>query len=229
MGFLTRPLDAALSSTSKIRLLRLLIEQNRTVSGREAARLTGTSRTAMLVAIRELAKLGLIHREEAGRQFLCRANHDNQLLRMALKPLFAAEADWPALFFSAVRGELSTWEAKTAKSSLRRKPDILAVWIFGSVAMGRDKPGSDVDLFVLTSSEKRIEPIRERLADCLTTWRRQFGADVRPIVMSYGTVSTQLHTRDKFLTNALRHARVVMGEIPKELRIGKANDNTQGQ
>jgi len=47
--------------------------------------------------------------------------------------------------------------------------------------------------------------------------------------MSYKKVSIQMQARDKFLINALRNVRLVIGEIPTELRVGKANENTQGQ
>jgi Nucleotidyltransferase domain. len=229
MGFLTNPLDGALSSTSKIRLLRLLIEQDRTVSGREAARLTGMSRTAMLVAINDLTRLGLVYREESGRQFLCRANRDHKLLQKALVPLFATESEWSALFFAAVRDLLATWEERPAKSSGHKNAGILAVWIFGSVALGRDQPGSDLDLFVLTGSEDTVEPILGTLADWLPTPAKQFGADVRPIVMSYKKVRTQLRGHNTFLVAALRDARVIMGEIPRELQVGKTYHNAKSR
>jgi predicted nucleotidyltransferase/biotin operon repressor len=225
MGFLANPLDAALSSTSKVRLLRLLIEQDRPISGREAARLTGMSRTAILAAIEDLAMLGLIHRGESGRQFLCRANRDHKLIQSALVPLFGAESEWSTQYFKAVREALIGLDDKTAKPPSRSKSSIMAAWIFGSVATGEDEPGSDLDLFVLTRSDNMVEPVLERISDRLTTWQRQFGADIRPIVLPYEKALRQLRAGDAFLANALRSPRMIMGEIPRELAHGKANKN----
>ncbi len=53
--------------------------------------------------------------------------------------------------------------------------------------------------------------------------------DVRPVVMSLKRVRTELHDRSKFLMDAIRHARVVSGEIPFELRHGKANNDAKSR
>lgn len=208
MPFLITPLDDALSSKSKIRLLRLLIEQDRTVSAREAARLTGRSLTAMLAAIDDLARLGLIQREESGRQFLCRANHDNKLVQLMLEPLFRAEVAWPELVVSAMRQALT---------------GVVAAWMYGSVARGSDEPGSDLDLFVVTAKDKEVDRVSERLIDAVPKWRDEFGVDVRPIVMSRRMSILQRDKPGSLIRNAVRDARVILGEIPKELRLGQTD------
>lgn len=214
MGFLATPLDSALGSRSKVRLLRLLVEQDRTVSAREAARLTGSTNPAMLAAVDELARLGFILREISGRQFLCRANRDHRLFEV-LQQLFLGESQWPGMFFGDVRASLSGVERKDGALSVAR-PHVIAAWIFGSVASGEDKPGSDIDLFVLSRSDRAVQPILERIGDNMARWQKEFGADVRPVVMSREQVMTQLREGNRFLTQAIRSARVIMGEIPRE-------------
>lgn len=227
MAFLTTPLDEALNSTSKIRLLRLLVEQDRTVSAREAARLTGMSRPAILAAIDDLSGLGLIRREESGRQFLCRANHDHKLVQLALKPLFRVEVGWPEYVFAAIREALADPAKPATESPVGR--GIVAAWLFGSVARGRDKPDSDLDLFVLTTTEEEAERASERLGDALGRWQRELGADVRPIVMSRHKAISQLEKGNPFIRAATRDARTIVGHIPKELRIGQTNHDAQSR
>lgn len=227
MGFLATPLDSAFGSRSKVRLLRLLVEQDRIVSAREAARLTGSTNPAMLAALDELAKLGLVHREISGRQFLCRANRDHKLFDV-LQRLFLGESHWPELFFAAIRASLTGVEQKGGVRSGGRTP-IVAAWIFGSVATGEDKPGSDIDLFVLTRTDRAVQPILERIGDNVARWRQEFGADVRPVVMSREQVATQLRNRNRFLTHAMRSARMIMGEIPRELRNGTTHNDTKSR
>ena len=228
MGLIASPLDAVLGSTSKVRLLRLLISQNRTLSGREAARLTGMSSTAILGAIDDLYKLGLIHREQSGRQFLCTANREHQLLKNSLEPLFTAEAEWVAQFFSAIREALGISVAAHARPH-DKKRDVVAAWIFGSVATNRDTPGSDVDLFVLTKNEATAELIKDLLLDSVERLQVQFGADVRPIVMSYHKAAHHLAAGNKFLSEVLQNVRLISGEIPTKLRIGKTNPNPKSR
>lgn len=204
-------------------MLRLLIEQDRIVSGREAARLTGMSHTAIRRAIDDLARSGLIHRENSGRQLLCRANRDNLLVLKLLVPLFEAEARWPKMLFSRIREIDSRIEHQVPKSA-RDQIEIIAVWIFGSIAKGTDRPGSDLDIMFLVRNEYTADSVRTGVVELLHDFSRELGTDVRPVVMTLAKAKHQLSQRDHFILNALRNARVVVGQIPAELRIGKAND-----
>ena len=210
MGSLTTPLDQALSSRSKIRLLRVLIQQHRTLSARELARLTSMSRPAILAAIADLAQLGLITREPSGRQFLCRANPAHKLVSSILQPLFAAEAEWPGLLMADLR------DLVTPDSG----PSIVAAWIFGSVAEGKDEPGSDLDLFVLTRTEAERTAVADHIAGAGSAWTQQFGTEVKPVVMTVESAQAQLAAGSLFIQEAVRQARLIVGEIPRELRRG---------
>lgn len=229
MSLLNHPLDDVLGSTSKVRLLRLMIQQDRTFSGREAAQLIGTSRTAVLAALNDLVKLGLIHREESGRQFLCRANREHRLVRTALEPLFTVESGWTDVLFSTLREAVMEFETRSAGMSAQSSRDILAAWIFGSVATGRDKPGSDLDLFVLTRESDMVSLVSEHILEYLLKWQRELGADVRPLVMSLREAVKQSRARNRFIIEAIRYGRVLIGEIPAELRIGKTNGNAKNR
>lgn len=217
MSFL-RPLDDALGSTSKVRVLRLLVQQDRTVSAREAARLTGMSLPPILAAINDLATLGLITREESGNQFLCRVNREHRLYRTALKDLFAAESRWADMVFSAIRTVLAPARSHAVAES--RPGDVLVAWIFGSAARGKDRPGSDLDLFAITTTEAAAERAMDRLTESLAGWRKEFGTDVRPMVMTRARAVNEWRQGNTLLTNALEDPRIIFGAIPGELRRG---------
>jgi len=185
------------------------------------------STTAILGAIDDLYKLGLIHREQSGKQFLCTPNRDHLLLK-TLETLFTAEAEWTRLFFSAIRKALGISAAAYARPHNRRS-DVMTAWIFGSIAADRDIPGSDVDLFVLTRNEDLVQAVGSRISDELERLRTQFGADVRPIVMSYHKAASQLSAGNRFISEALLNAQVITGEIPQKLRIGQANPNPKSR
>ena len=206
MSLLADPLDQALGTTSKIRVLRLLVNQERTLSAREVARLTGMSLPPVLKSLRDLSALGVIVREETPGQLLCRANRDHLLVRTALGPLFAAEAEWTAGVFTRVRAALTA--------------DVVAAWFFGSAARGEDSPVSDLDLFVLAASEPAADRIREALAERGADWRRELGADLRPVVMTVDAARAQRAAGNPLLLTAVRDARLVTGVIPKELAHG---------
>jgi DNA-binding transcriptional ArsR family regulator len=210
MGSLTTPLDQALSSRSKVRLLRVLIQQHRTVSARELARVTSMSRPAILAAIADLAQLGLITRESSGRQFLCRVNPAHKLVSSILQPLFAAEAEWPGLLMAGLRSLVTPDSAHA----------VVAAWVYGSVAEGTDEPGSDLDLFVLTRTDADRTAVADHIADAGAAWTQQFGTEVKPVVMTIESAQAQLAAGSLFIQEALRQARLIVGEIPRELRRG---------
>jgi predicted nucleotidyltransferase len=185
------------------------------------------STTAILGAIDDLYKLGLIYREQSGRQFLCTPNRDHLLLK-TLETLFTAEAEWTRLFFSAIREALGISAAAHARQHNKRS-DVLAAWIFGSIAADRDIPGSDVDLFALTKNDAVVQSVKCRISDELERLQREFGADVRPIVMSYPKAASQLAAGNRFISEVLRNARLITGEIPSKLRIGQANPNPKNR
>ena len=213
------PLDDVLGSKSKVRILRLLVEQDRTVSAREAARLTGMSLPPILAAIDDLTGLGLISREESGNQFLCRANREHQLYKTALKELFAAESRWASMVFSAIRGVLVPDDRSDAVAEATGG-DVLVAWIFGSVAKGKDRPASDLDLFAITTDEVAAEQAMDRLTDSLAGWRKEFGTDVRPMVMSRARAVSGWRHGNTLLKNALKDPRIIFGAIPRELQRG---------
>ena len=89
--------------------------------------------------------------------------------------------------------------------------------------------GSDVDLFVLTKNEATAELIKDLLLDSVERLQVQFGADVRPIVMSYHKATHQLAAGNKFLSEVLQNVRLVSGEIPTKLRLGKTIPNPKSR
>lgn len=79
------------------------------------------------------------------------------------------------------------------------------------------------------ASLKSVEPMVDHVSECLPIWHRRFGTDVRPVVMSLKRVRTELRDQNKFLMNAIRYARVISGDIPFELRHGKANSDAKSR
>ena len=224
MGLLSTPLDTALGSTSKVRVMRLLVEQDRTVSAREASRLTRMSLPAVRAAIESLVKAGLVHREISGRQFLCRANREHLLVIHIFAPLFASEAKWPVLLFGEIRDMIENTEKAAKVFASQTQFDLIAAWIFGSVAKGTDRPGSDFDLMFLARNEHTANVIANEVANELPSLSRRLGTDVRPVIVTLAQAKRQLQHHDPFMIGALRSARLVLGELPTELRIGKTNE-----
>lgn len=96
------PLNAALGSGSKLRLLRALPAHHRPRAARELARLIGMSLPPILRAPRELEALALVTIASTSAQFLCEFNQHHQLVP-ALDALFAAEQSWRDLCLASLQ------------------------------------------------------------------------------------------------------------------------------
>jgi predicted nucleotidyltransferase len=208
------PLDTALGSVSKVRILRLLCEQERIFTARELSRLSGTTLPAILKSLADLEALGLLIKDRVGAQYQCRGNPQNKLYRL-LQPVFQEEARLKAEFFEAMKAALT-------------KPQPVAAWVFGSVAQNRERAGSDVDLFVLTEkSEDRLR-YEDVLLECIPKWQSQFGHRVNPMYMTADRAELQLKGGNPLLKNAIADARMIVGEIPQALYRAESDD-TQDQ
>ncbi|HEY4082298.1 MAG TPA: nucleotidyltransferase domain-containing protein [Burkholderiaceae bacterium] len=118
-------------------LSALLLHPESSLHVRELARLTKASAGSLHRELRLLAELGLLNRQEIGRQVHYSANTDSPVFEelAGLLRKTAGVAD----------------QVRDALSNLGRKVQL--AFIYGSVAAGTEKPGSDVDLMTLGSAK----------------------------------------------------------------------------
>lgn len=208
MGMLLRPLDAILSSQSKVRLLRALLPLEDGVSAREAARLAGVAFPPALRALADLSALGVLHRAELRTQHLYTVAHDNALVRNGLVPLFEIERERVRDVFAWLREAL---QAELASGAVR------SVMLYGSAARGGDRPGSDLDLLVVAADDASAASAHSRLANLAPELERRFGLDLAPVVLSDARLREQLAAGDTVTVAALREGRLLAGEPLDEL------------
>jgi predicted nucleotidyltransferase len=202
MGMLLRPLDAALSSQSKLRLLRALLPLEDGVSAREAARLAGIPSAPALRALADLVELGILLRTELPAQHLYRINRDNSLVPDGLEPLFRAERDRISRVFATFR---DVFAQELADDVLR------TLAIFGSAARGSDHPESDLDVLAVTREPEHVPPVHEKLVGLAPELERRFGLDLSPVVMAQHQFHRECSVGDSAMVGALHDARVIAG------------------
>lgn len=201
MGMLLRPLDAALSSQSKVRLLRALLQREEAVSAREAARLAGVPLPPALRALKDLVALGILRRAELTSQHLYTVNREEELVQEGLIPLFEAEQ-------KRVRS-VYDWLKKALKKELSSGA-LLTLAVYGSAARGKDRPDSDFDVLAITRREATPE-VHDRLAKLAPDLERRFGLDLSPVVLSREQFQKQVTTADPVAVAALHDQRVIAG------------------
>lgn len=163
------PLDSLLSSSSRVRVLRLLLQfPETTFTGREVARLCAISPSQALTALDGLRLNGLAVRQAAGRAYL-----------WSLVRTHALFAPLDALFRADRRATDSLRDL--IRDRLRGLPVRRAV-LFGSVARGDERPGSDIDLFVELRSNSRRREVETALGALRSEILAQFGNLLSPLV-----------------------------------------------
>jgi predicted nucleotidyltransferase len=108
------------------------------------------------------------------------------------------------------RGDFSqdSRAADVLRESLSPLADDLALaFVFGSVAQGKEKPTSDIDLLVVGSV-----PF-ENVVEASHSARKRLGREVNPVVMSSEAFRAKQRGRDRFLSRVLKEPKIfVIGD-----------------
>jgi predicted nucleotidyltransferase len=203
MGKLLEPLDAVLSSRSKVRLLRALLATAQPLSGREAARLAGVARVPAARSLNELVSLGIVERGESSRQHLYRINFDNELVQSGLAPLYSAERQRVDSVFDAL---------KTTLAATPKDGGVLGAWIFGSAARGEDTAESDLDLLVAVADDISARWVHSQLAEDADEVERTFGLRLSPVVLTIDRLKEMADDGFGLVEDVRRDGRRVTGE-----------------
>jgi predicted nucleotidyltransferase len=149
-----------LGNTRSAVLAALLLHPDAALHVRELARITGASPGSLHRELRALAELGLLVRHEAGRQVHYRAN--------TACPVF----DDLAAFLRKTVGV-----AEVLRAALLPLGDqVVAAFVYGSVAAGAEVPRSDVDVMVL--GRAGFATVVKALAPTQAALRREVNATV---------------------------------------------------
>jgi len=178
--------DQLLGQTRSRVLGALLLHPDSALHVREVARLTGASPGSLHRELRALAGMGLLVRQEVGRQVHYRAD--------TASPVYA---------------ELAGLLRKTAgvvdvlREALVPLADRVGLaFVFGSVAAGTERTGSDVDVLILGSAG--FAEVVRALAPTQEALRRE----VNPTVMSIKAFADKLVAGDGFARSVAEGPRL---------------------
>ena len=170
----------------------LLLHPESSLHVRELARLTGASPGSLHRELRTLADLGLLLRQEVGRQVHYRANTANPIY-----PELAGLLRKTSGLVDVLGDSLAPLGTK-----------VKLAFLYGSIAAGTERSGSDVDLMVLGSAT--FADLARALASTHSILRR----DVNPTIMTPREFSRKIASGDGFARSVVKGARlwVVGGE-----------------
>jgi len=175
-----------LGQTRSAVLIALLLHPESSLHVRELARLTGASAGSLHRELRALAELGLLIRQEVGRQVHYRANTESPVFNdlSGLLRKTAGLAD-------VLRNAIAPLDVK-----------VRLAFVYGSMAAGTERPGSDVDLMILGTAS--FADLARVLADAQAMLRRE----VNPTVMTEREFARRLVEGDGFARSIANGSRL---------------------
>lgn len=168
---------------------------------REVVRASGTGTGAVQRELASLLRAGLIRRRVSGRQVYFSANEASPVFP-ELRSLLGKTA-----------GIADVLRAGLAE--LARRGAIETALIFGSVATGKQEPGSDIDLLVvgkagLSGLLPALSPLSERL-----------GREINPIIYTPGEFAAKLARQEHFVQQVMAGPKLMLvGERDELERLG---------
>jgi predicted nucleotidyltransferase len=184
-------------SPANVRVLRVLVRHGGLMTTDMIIQQTFLTRMTVLAAVSRLSDAGLVVIAGGQRQ---RVNQfdDSGPLASAIKALFARESAHYQAMLKTIR-------------EMAQRLGAEAVWLYGSVARGLDRPGSDLDIAVVCADEERLA-ISDALRDQL-----DIPGPVEPSIAVFGRSEVRRLDRERDpLWRAIKQdAVVVMGASPE--------------
>lgn len=200
-----KPAEILFGTYRRRALALLLLRPEERFHVREIARLTGIPAGSLHRELKLLAEADLLVRQSVGRQVYYQANRQS--------PIFEELAG----IFRKTAGLADVIRA--ALLPLANELDM--AFVFGSVAQGKERSGSDVDLFVL--GETSFTAVVAALADL----HERLGREINPVIMTCEDF-TKKYASDSFLQRVAREPKIyVMGHADDLAKLG-ADRTAQG-
>lgn len=166
----------------------LLLRPDESFHVREIARLTGVPAGSLHRELKSLADAGLLVREPVGNQVRYRANRLHQVYA-ELAEIFAKTAGLADVLRDAL---------------LPLSGRIELAFVFGSLAQGKQRAVSDVDVFVVGDAAFA------EVVKALAATQPRLGREVNPVVMTRRDVRAKLKAGDRFVARVAREPKIFL-------------------
>jgi DNA-binding HxlR family transcriptional regulator len=188
-------IEDILGNKVKTGILRLLYRTRSVYSGREIARLIGFSPSHTISNLRELESAGLILRQRAGNTDLYQLNENNSAINGVLKPIY----DWE----SGLLDELAGMYVEHLGNI------VVAIRLFGSVAGGDEKTGSDIDLLLVVVDGIDLQELEDTVTGIDINAGQKLGCPVSTIAVTEKEYRKKMKSKQGFWKSIPQDSRII--------------------
>ena len=207
-----QPFDTILDSTAKVRILRFFCRKGGIWSGNRIAAEVGINPMTAHRALQELRQATLLNVRKIGNSFAYSLRDQHFLARQILRPFFDREAK--------LQDRLSELLSKALQGAERAR--VITIAIYGSVARGKERPTSDIDLLVLVESEQAKRQVQNALGRFCERAMEEFGNVPALYVNTLAEARRKIQREVPVFQNILKEHRVIWGKPLGEALRGKA-------
>jgi len=162
-----------ISSKTKVKIIRFLIDHEAFMSEREIASVLNVSHMSVNRTMRELADTNFVHFVKIGKAHLWRVNRKSYAYKVLSEIIKG---------ISSIKEPLEDLK-KTIMRNLPRT-SIKKMILFGSITKGTESASSDIDIFILVKdikSKEKLEPSIEKLSNICF---EKYGNNLAPYVLT---------------------------------------------
>lgn len=194
-------IEQVLGKKSNIRVLRHLVKhKDWQFNITELAKDTGINKGALSRVIEELGKENVIKVSKKGKIKLFSINRENLFIREVIMPLFEKE---------------DTFYCDTLSKLVKKiKSDTISIVLYGSVASGKAKLTSDIDILVIVSKEdKSVEEKINKIKEEFLKNDLLLMVDL----LTLNELKKIYKTREPFISSVIKNHKVLYGKQLTEL------------
>lgn len=155
-------LEAVFGSPAKVRILRALFASPQPVSGRQVGELARLSHRGAIHALESLVELGAVRQRRVGKAYQYSLVRNNAVVEKIIRPCIEAE---PLLI-----GDL------TQDIKVRFSRSAINLTLYGSLARGTEKRGSDIDVLAIARSESVKLQLEQKAISFAPYFRQRYNA-----------------------------------------------------
>jgi predicted nucleotidyltransferase len=169
-----------LFSPVRLKIINFILKNEFLMSEREMSRILSVSHMSVNRTMRELAAMNLVNATRAGTAFLWKTNRQSYAFAVFSKAL------------ESISGVPTPFEElKTAILKILPLSHIEKIMLFGSIAKRKERPGSDIDLFVLVNGKAEKALVEQALKRLGILCLEKFGHPLSPYLRTRAEIKAR--------------------------------------